>query len=42
MPTIRNDVTITRSADDVWAVLRDLPAVSEWVPGIAGARLDGA
>ena len=41
MPTIHKDVTIARSPDDVWALLRDLAAVSEWVPGIASARLDG-
>jgi ketosteroid isomerase-like protein/uncharacterized protein YndB with AHSA1/START domain len=41
MPTIHNEVTIARSPDDVWALLRDLTAVTEWVPGIAGARLDG-
>jgi ketosteroid isomerase-like protein/uncharacterized protein YndB with AHSA1/START domain len=41
MPTIHKNVTIARSPDDVWALLRDLAAVSEWVPGIASARLDG-
>jgi carbon monoxide dehydrogenase subunit G len=41
MPTIHNKVTIASSPDDVWALLRDLTAVTEWVPGIAGARLDG-
>lgn len=41
MPIIHNEVAIARSPDDVWALLRDLAAVTEWVPGIAGARLDG-
>jgi hypothetical protein len=41
MPTIHKDITIAHSPDDVWALLRDLAAVSEWVPGIASARLDG-
>jgi ketosteroid isomerase-like protein len=41
MPTIHNEVAITRSPDDVWALLRDLAAVTEWVPGIVGARVDG-
>jgi hypothetical protein len=41
MQTIHNEVTVARSPDDVWALLRDLTAVTDWVPGIAGARLDG-
>jgi ketosteroid isomerase-like protein/uncharacterized protein YndB with AHSA1/START domain len=41
MPTIRNEVRISRSPDDVWAALRDLAAVTEWVPGIARARVEG-
>lgn len=41
MPTIHKNVTIARAPDDVWALLRDLAAVTEWVPGIAGARLVG-
>jgi ketosteroid isomerase-like protein/uncharacterized protein YndB with AHSA1/START domain len=41
MPTIHNDVTIARPPADVWALLRDLTAVTDWVPGIAAARLDG-
>jgi ketosteroid isomerase-like protein/uncharacterized protein YndB with AHSA1/START domain len=41
MPTIHNDVTIARSPDDVWALLSDLAAVTDWVPGIMSARLDG-
>jgi ketosteroid isomerase-like protein len=42
MPTIQRDVAIARSPDEVWALLRDLTAVTEWVPGISGARVDGA
>jgi ketosteroid isomerase-like protein/uncharacterized protein YndB with AHSA1/START domain len=41
MQTIHNDVTISRSPDDVWALLRDVEAVTEWVPGIAEARVQG-
>ena len=41
MPTIRNDVSISRPPDEVWALLRDLDAVTEWVPGIAEARVEG-
>ena len=41
MPAIHKEVTIARSPDDVWALLRDLGAVTAWVPGIASVRLDG-
>jgi ketosteroid isomerase-like protein/carbon monoxide dehydrogenase subunit G len=41
MPTIRNAVTIDRSPDDVWALLRELSAVTDWVPGIDAARVEG-
>jgi ketosteroid isomerase-like protein/uncharacterized protein YndB with AHSA1/START domain len=41
MPTIHRDITIACSPDDVWALLSDLAAVTEWVPGITGARVDG-
>jgi ketosteroid isomerase-like protein len=41
MPTIHKDVTIARPPDEVWALLSDLTAVTEWVPGIASARVDG-
>lgn len=41
MSTIENSVTIERPPAEVWAVLGDLPAVAEWVPGIASARMEG-
>jgi ketosteroid isomerase-like protein/uncharacterized protein YndB with AHSA1/START domain len=41
MPTIYRDITIACPADEVWALLSDLAAVTEWVPGITGARVDG-
>ena len=41
MTAIDAEVAIGRPADDVWAVLRDLAAVTDWVPGIAAARVDG-
>jgi ketosteroid isomerase-like protein len=41
MPTIHKDIAIARSPDDVWALLRDLAAVTEWVPGIAAVLVDG-
>jgi ketosteroid isomerase-like protein/uncharacterized protein YndB with AHSA1/START domain len=42
MPTIQRDVTIARSPDEVWALLSNLAAVTEWVPGITDACADGA
>jgi ketosteroid isomerase-like protein/uncharacterized protein YndB with AHSA1/START domain len=41
MPTIQRDVTIACPPEEVWALLSDLTAVTEWVPGIAGARVAG-
>jgi ketosteroid isomerase-like protein/uncharacterized protein YndB with AHSA1/START domain len=41
MPTIQQDVTIACSPETVWALLTDLTAVTEWVPGITGARIEG-
>jgi carbon monoxide dehydrogenase subunit G len=40
MPRIDNEIVIERSPDDVWAVLGDLTAVAEWVPGVESARID--
>lgn len=42
MPTIRNTVTIEATPDDVWAVLSDMPATRDWLPGIVAARMDGS
>src|SRR5262249_24161144 len=39
MPTIRNTVTIDASPDDVWAVLSDLTATRQWLPGVVEARV---
>ncbi|TAK68915.1 MAG: SRPBCC family protein [Actinomycetota bacterium] len=41
MPTIRNSVTIQATPDEVWAVLSDMPATRQWLPGVVAARLDG-
>jgi uncharacterized protein YndB with AHSA1/START domain len=41
MTAIDSEVAIRRPADEVWAVLRDLAAVTDWVPGIAAARVGG-
>ena len=41
MPTIRNTVTINATPDEVWAVLSDMPATRQWLPGVVAARMDG-
>ncbi len=42
MPEIINTVDINASPDVVWAVLGDLTATADWLPGTVSARLDGA
>jgi uncharacterized protein YndB with AHSA1/START domain len=41
MPTVRNTVTINATPDAVWAVLSDMPATRNWLPGVVAARMDG-
>lgn len=41
MARIDNEITIDRGAEEVWAVLGDLGAVTQWVPGVASARMEG-
>ncbi|HET9144190.1 SRPBCC family protein [Actinophytocola sp.] len=41
MPTITNTIEIKADAQDVWAVLADLPATRRWLPGVVTARVDG-
>jgi uncharacterized protein YndB with AHSA1/START domain len=41
MPTIRNTVTINATPEEVWAVLSDMPATRQWLPGVVAARMDG-
>jgi uncharacterized protein YndB with AHSA1/START domain len=41
MPRIDNEIVIERRPEEVWAVLGDLVAVTEWVPGVASARVEG-
>jgi uncharacterized protein YndB with AHSA1/START domain len=41
MPTITNAIDITAAPDDVWAVLADMPATRQWLPGVVAARMDG-
>jgi uncharacterized protein YndB with AHSA1/START domain len=41
MPTITNTIDINAGAEEVWAVLADLPATRYWLPGVTEARMDG-
>ena|SRR6266498_284576 len=41
MPTITNAIDITATPDDVWAVLADMPATRQLLPGVVAARMDG-
>jgi mxaD protein len=40
MPSLTNTIEIDESPDAVWGVLGDLEAVTEWIPGIASARVE--
>lgn len=42
MTRLHKTVSIAASPDDVWAVLGDLTATPEWLPGTATARMDGS
>jgi len=41
MPTITNAIDIKATPEDVWAVLADMPATRQWLPGVVAARMDG-
>ena len=41
MARIDNEIAIERGADEVWAVLGDLRAVTRWIPGVSSARIEG-
>lgn len=41
MAKITNQIEIARAPEEVWAVLGDLAATTEWVPGISAARMEG-
>ena len=42
MVQLRKSVAIDASPDDVWAVLGDLAATTEWLPGMVAARMEGS
>lgn len=39
--TIRHEVRIRRSADDVWARVRDAANLHTWFPGLTGCTVEG-
>jgi hypothetical protein len=39
--SVRRQVRIARSPDDVWAVVGDPARIAEWFPGIESATVDG-
>jgi uncharacterized protein YndB with AHSA1/START domain len=41
MPSITNTIDIKATPDDVWAVLADMTATQQWLPGVTTARMDG-
>ena len=41
MGTIRREVRIGRSADEVWEVVGDPTTIHEWFPGIVESTVDG-
>ena len=41
MPEVSTTVTVDRSADDVWDVVRDVGALDGWMPMVEACELDG-
>lgn len=41
MATVRREVIIDRSADDVWRRVGDPAAIHEWFPGMVASDVDG-
>ena len=39
--TVRHEVRIQRSADDVWALAGDAARLHEWFPGLVACEVDG-
>lgn len=42
MPRLRNEIHIDASPEEVWAIVGNLAATPEWIPGIVEAAVDGA
>jgi carbon monoxide dehydrogenase subunit G len=41
MASGKAEISITRSPDDVWKLVREFGGLAEWMPGIDGCSLDG-
>jgi len=41
MATVRREIRIARTADDVWKLVGDPAALAGWFPGIVDAQVDG-
>jgi uncharacterized protein YndB with AHSA1/START domain len=41
MAAINNTIDIKATPDEVWAVLADMPATRQWLPGVVAARMEG-
>lgn len=41
MATLRREVRIARTADDVWAVIADAGAIAEWFPAMETSSIEG-
>jgi uncharacterized protein YndB with AHSA1/START domain len=41
MPRLQNSIAIEASPEEVWAVLGDLEATPQWIPGVVSAQVDG-
>jgi mxaD protein len=41
MPRLHNSILIKATPDEVWAVVGDLQATPQWIPGITSVDVDG-
>ena len=41
MGTATSEIDIDRSADDVWAIVRDFGGIAAWSPGLDSCTVDG-
>jgi carbon monoxide dehydrogenase subunit G len=41
MASGKAEISITRSPDDVWELVREFGGLAEWMPGIDGCTVDG-
>lgn len=41
MPTVKKDITIDATADEVWRIAGDPARISDWLPPIESSQVDG-